>query len=529
MKKAFKGILIFAILMVGLLPIGASANSATFFDVDNDVSYLIKLHSKTAEIGGDISYTVTIYNRSVYRNTIFYGSDSLGNEFDFLDDDRLSLQPGQSISFDIKGSVPEYCDWYFENGKAYVDITISYCFDSGRETMEPTTYANAVNDYPQTVELTNLRDGRDMIDLNIHGNFNEMYFMDDGYNLKYKLNSSKTNVWGFTILPVTISNISQETVEDVTVFSTLLGDYNHQVSLQLGESVFEVVSDSVQIESGKPRPDVSSASAKLMFIKGGEYFGVQASAMCRNVFIDQAPELSVKAVALKGDLKSSNIGMENYKVTIKNTSKNALQNFYVMFHTEYSEEKKQSQYKTHHIYQLEVNEAADFYVEMMDDGYILFEAGGMFFGDQMESGTYLYNLKTGKLSVRAYYPGMYYFDFDEEAVARFVVESIGGDLPSIFETYVAKLAVEKEAEEKPSPTSEQSTLSSAATPEPSATIIVAPPGDLNQLVVKKRFFTWQMALKTFFVLILATGLISYAIYANRKSEEELKAEKQDKK
>ena len=126
-----KTAVLIVVVMMLMLPVLTWANSASFFDTENAVTYSIKANKKVAEIGETISYTATIKNNG--DNTIFINSmyDTLGNYFDWTENENYSgivLEPGETYSFKGEGVI-ESTHYFDTRGKDVlytIDIFFSY-------------------------------------------------------------------------------------------------------------------------------------------------------------------------------------------------------------------------------------------------------------------------------------------------------------------------------------------------------------------------------------------------------------------
>ncbi len=468
-------VIIVMILCICSLPLSAYANSATFFDVNNDVSYSIELYNETAKLGGSLSYKATIFNQSEYEIEIVSINDNSGFWFDFWENqiESFILEPGESISFVVVETLSECCDWYWENGKVYIDVKLYIYFRTDRPKVEG--WVDPLNHSPAKMEITNLKDGSGLVDLEILGSATEMAYLDEGYNLDYKLNSSKTNINGFAILPIYITNISGQVLEEVLVMNPLLNYSGESLEVNPGQSIFEVEYDYQQIDPTQTRPETSNAYARVQINKNGEYYGVQATAICRNIFIDQKPEMEIEVERLPEALQTVEMGMDSYKVTIKNISKHPIQSFFVDLGSSGYLNTEGAFEETDTIYSFEINQVVTRNFTAPDTGDINIAIGSIVFGEQILSLYYNYNVEEDEGKVWNAYP---YMHFDNKSdyikATQHIVDAIGGDLPLLFENYIneiEKAEASTTPSASPSPSVAQEVQAEKPEPTPTAQII----------------------------------------------------------
>ncbi len=500
MKRVYSAALILLVLMTGLMPVGVAADSAIFYDVDNDVTYSIELHSKTAEIGGEVSYTATIRNNSKYNVNIEYIVDSFDNYFESEDDNGYALSPGKTMRMDITGTIPEESNWYMRDGKAYMDVKLDLAFQTDREPLkEEGAWAELINQHPETVEITNIKDGSGLIDLKIYGDDAERAFLDCGYNLNWHLNSSKTNIYGYTILPISITNISNQNLDEVLVYPCLFGDRVQQIALSPNDGAFFMVNNYMTIEPNQSRPETSEAIAKVLIKKDGEYYGVQETTVCRNIFIDQEPESEIAVKRLPEAQQTTEAGMDSYSITFKNVSRHPIQNLYIdLLGPGYYWSTEGSFENTDTIYLFEINDEVTRNFTAPDQGKFEVHIGSVVFGEKIPSISYLYDVDTQTGEVGNGYPYMYFeYDSEYERAAHYIVDQIGGDLPTRLTALLEKTNAEPTA--MPTPTV---LVENEVTPEP----VPTPTAQVVYITEKPAIPSWVWPLLGL-AIVLAGGLV----------------------
>jgi hypothetical protein len=244
-----KKVLIIFLMFLLLFPICALANDGgAMLDDDKYLSVDVKLDSKKAEIGGDISLTVSLMNKSkdlikfMNITQIFKGDDVYENDTyrDNIYDVRL--QPGEKLKLELKATVPITNIFYKQDDKYYTNVDFNILYDllpiDATKDLEERHwfYENKIVSIP--IEITNIYDGTELLKLEILEEETTFFFPE--YQ-SYELNHYNVELLSDLNNKLVITNMTDKLITNLFIRDLKDRNYNDRSVLSVsGEESIEV-------------------------------------------------------------------------------------------------------------------------------------------------------------------------------------------------------------------------------------------------------------------------------------------------
>ncbi len=384
--KRIKRVLIIVVLIMMFLPINAFADDGSIWDIDQDMTYRISVDGGQAAIGEEFKYHLTISNNSKYTMSIIHINLPFDQYFD--SDSIQDIPPGKSITIQGTDIVSNEVVWYKKDGEFYFDydIGIGYSF-KGMFGSEVVDMIN-VDDNPTPVKLTNIKDGSDFLSLNVIEEnkdfvFTIMELFDEDYSDKF------LNRWGDIENSVEMVNTSTKVLDNLMISGYYTTE--EQPALVPGEKRTVTMGCHRQIDYWEDRPNASMVRYNALFVVDSQIYGVETERIYPNVYVDSEAKVSVSVDRYEGIFKSSEPGFDNYLVTVKNTGKETINNFYIHMPSQ-----KQVFSREYFVNQLQPGNSTTFYLHTVAEGPFEIKLGVVANDTVYVTRKYTYNPVSGK-------------------------------------------------------------------------------------------------------------------------------------
>lgn len=327
-----KTIIVIFTLLICISPIVSAIDLDIFEDYDKYVTYSFNVKSREAQIGGQLTYTITVTNHTDMYFKYFFVSDVFLGSFTSLlwDDDelyaedRLDLEPYETITIEYTRTVPKDIVWYKEGDKYYIDFAPSinysaanpddYIDDYDGEACE--FFINRPNSNPIKIEITNIKDGSKYAKLSTEDNRHFLVYRDTQYEYLYANPNSIASLTNISDKSITIDNIRNALDSSAyELFGCIL--------MPDEEVTYEVSTRYYDMENEISEKGIYEHKA-LFSIGDGFYYAVSAVKQFETCIID-VPDVTVRAI--KND--------DYIDYIVVNNSNRDIENLAAFYYTEY--------------------------------------------------------------------------------------------------------------------------------------------------------------------------------------------------